>query len=216
LNFLAHIYLSGDSPEVRIGNIIGDYIKGNHYTSYPELIQQGMLMHRDIDHFTDSNTIVKQTNHLFQEKYHKYAGIVTDILYDHFLANLWSNYSADNFNLFIKGVYHLLKDHWEIIPQEMKPFASRCMENNWIKSYAEIDGIGRVLWMMSQRTSLPDESKFAIDVLNSKYKIIEDMFKDYFPVLVSFIENKYHIVIRKPANSIISANAASQAGCRQA
>jgi acyl carrier protein phosphodiesterase len=216
LNFLAHIYLSGDSPEVRMGNIIGDYIKGNHYSTYPELIRQGILMHRDIDHFTDSNQIVKQTNHLFKERYHKYSGIVTDILYDHFLANLWTNYSADNFNLFIKGIYHLLQDNWKIIPQEMQPFASRCMENNWIKSYAEVAGIGRVLWMMSQRTSLPDESKYAIEVLNNKYAVIEDMFKEYFPQLISFIENKYQVVIRKPQITNSASTVTSQAGYRRA
>jgi len=216
LNFLAHIYLSGDSPELRIGNIIGDYIKGNQYTNYPELIRQGIVMHRDIDRFTDSHQIVKHTNHLFTERYHKYSGIVTDILYDHFLANLWSNYSADKFNLYIKGIYHLLKDNWEIIPFEMQEFASRCMENNWIKSYAEIDGIGRILWMMSQRTSLPDESKFAIEVLNSKYTMIEDMFREYFPQLVGFIENKYQVIIRKPEISNPASTEASQAGYRRA
>ena len=119
MNFLAHIYLSGDSPEIRMGNIIGDNIKGNHYSSYSEPIRTGIIMHRDIDRFTDSHEIVKLTNQLFIERYHKYSGIVTDILYDHFLANLWSLYSADEFNLYIRGIYHLLKDNWEIIPKEM-------------------------------------------------------------------------------------------------
>ena len=199
-----------------MGNIIGDYIKGNHYSDYPELIRQGIVMHRDIDRFTDSHKIVKETNHLFTERYHKYSGIVTDILYDHYLANLWNNYSADNFNFYIKGIYHLLKDKWEIIPLEMQEFASRCMENNWIKSYAEINGIGRILWMMSQRTTLPDESKFAIEILNSKYTLIEDMFKEYFPQLVAFIENKYHVVIRKPQISGTIITGASRAGYHQA
>jgi acyl carrier protein phosphodiesterase len=216
LNFLAHIYLSGDSPEVRMGNIIGDYIKGNQYSNYPEFIRLGIVMHRDIDGFTDSHQTVKHTNHLFTERYHKYSGIVTDILFDHFLANLWKNYSADDFDLYINGIYHLLKNNWNIIPLEMQTFASLCMENNWIKSYAEIDGIGRVLWMMSQRTSLPDESKFAIEVLNAKYALIEDMFKEYFPQLVGFIENKYQVIIRKPAITDSASTVASQVGYRRA
>jgi acyl carrier protein phosphodiesterase len=216
LNFLAHIYLSGDSPEVRMGNIIGDYVKGNQYSNFPEHLRMGILMHRDIDGFTDSHEIVKRTNHLFTERYHKYSGIVTDILYDHFLANLWNTYSADDFDLYVKGIYHLLKDKWEIIPTEMQVFASRCMENNWIKSYADIDGIGRVLWMMSQRTSLPDESKFAIEVLNAKYSMIENMFKEYFPKLVGFIENKYQVIIRKPVIKSSVSTEASQAGYRRA
>lgn len=201
MNFLAHIYLSGDSPDIRMGNIIGDYIKGNHYSGYPETIRTGIIMHRDIDRFTDSHPLVKETNQLFIERYHKYAGIVTDIIYDHYLGNLWSLYSADEFNLYIRGIYHLLKDNWTVLPPEMHEFASRCMENNWIKSYADINGIGRILWMMSQRTSLPDESKFAIEILNSKYTVIEDLFKEYFPQLVNFIETKYQVTIRKPVKS---------------
>ncbi len=199
MNFLAHIYLSGDSPEVRMGNIIGDYVKGNHYNDYPELIRKGLLMHRDIDYFTDSHPIVKRTNLFFIDRFHKYSGIITDILYDHFLAIHWNNYSADNFDEYLRGVYHLLKDNYEILPDEMKDFASKCMENNWIKTYASIEGIGRILWMMSQRTSLPDESKYAIEVLRANYQAIDNQFLEYFPHLVSFIEEKYKVLIRKAA-----------------
>jgi acyl carrier protein phosphodiesterase len=216
LNFLAHIYLSGDSSEVRMGNIIGDYIKGNQYNLYPELIRMGILMHRDIDHFTDANPIVKLTNRLFTERFHKYAGIVTDIFYDHFLASRWNDYSPDNFDNYLKGVYLLLKDNWDLLPDEMKGFALRCMENNWLKSYATIEGIGKVLWMMSQRTSLPDESKYAVEVLKSNYTFVNGHFMEYFPQLVSYIEEKYKVVIRKTEKNHILPSEVSQAGYHRA
>jgi len=199
LNFLAHIYLSGDSPEVKMGNIIGDYIKGNHYNDYSGLLRKGILMHRDIDSFTDSHSIVKSTNHLFTPRLHKYSGIITDILYDHFLANHWNDFSADDFDEYVKGIYYLLKNNFNTLPMEMQGFATKCMENNWIKSYASIEGIGRVLWMMSQRTSLPDESRYAIEVLKTNYELIDSQFMEYFPQLIAFIEEKYKIGIRRAA-----------------
>ncbi len=88
MNFLAHIYLSGDNDEIKLGNFIGDYIKGNAYNKYPPLIRKGILLHRKIDYFTDSHPIVRNHKSFFYDKYHKYAGIIIDIIYDHFLSLL--------------------------------------------------------------------------------------------------------------------------------
>jgi acyl carrier protein phosphodiesterase len=195
VNFLAHTYLSGDSTEIRMGNIIGDYVKGNQFNQYPELIRKGILMHRDIDSFTDSHPLVKQTNKFFTERYRKYSGIVTDIFFDHFLANHWSLYSPIDFSEYVKGIYFLIKGEWKWLPEEMHVFASSCMENNWIKSYARIDGIEHVLYMMSLRTSLPDESLFAGKVLRENYAALESLFLEFFPQLIQFIESKHSIPI---------------------
>ena len=45
MNVLAHIYLSGDSEKIIIGNYIGDYVKGRDYLNYPEQIRKGIILH---------------------------------------------------------------------------------------------------------------------------------------------------------------------------
>ena len=55
MNFLGHFYLSQDDPELIVGNFIADHIKGKKYIDYPSGISKGIMMHRNIDHFTDSH-----------------------------------------------------------------------------------------------------------------------------------------------------------------
>ena len=92
MNYLAHIFLSGSSEEILIGNFIGDYVKGRDYLNYPAQIKKGILLHRRIDSFTDSHKIVHQSMSYFAPQYHKYAGIIIDILYDHYLIKNWDRY----------------------------------------------------------------------------------------------------------------------------
>ena len=45
MNYLAHIYLSGDDhPLLKIGNFAADSIKGKAYKKFPQAIQQGILL----------------------------------------------------------------------------------------------------------------------------------------------------------------------------
>ena len=86
MNFLAHIYLSGNNKEITIGNFIADGIRGKDYKKYPEAIQTGILLHRQIDTFTDAHKTVRQSTKRLHENYGHYSGVIVDILYDHFLA----------------------------------------------------------------------------------------------------------------------------------
>ncbi len=87
MNFLAHAYLSFDHPEILVGNMISDFVKGNARFQYAEAIQQGITLHRRIDCFTDGHEATKNMKDFFREYYRLYSGPITDILYDHFLAN---------------------------------------------------------------------------------------------------------------------------------
>ena len=93
MNFLAHTYLSGCNEEIIVGNFMGDYVKGSRYMDFPEMVKKGILIHRDIDTFTDMHLITRRSKQMVAAKYSKYAGIIIDIFYDHFLASLWDDYS---------------------------------------------------------------------------------------------------------------------------
>jgi len=94
MNYLAHLYLSGPSEEIKVGNFIGDYVKGNNYNRYSQKIQKGILMHRQIDSFMDNHPITRQSASIFKTRYKRYSSVVIDIIYDHFLATSWNNYIA--------------------------------------------------------------------------------------------------------------------------
>ncbi len=44
MNFLAHIYLSGDNDLIKIGNFMADGIRGKHFESYPIDVQKGIIL----------------------------------------------------------------------------------------------------------------------------------------------------------------------------
>src|SRR5450432_1821563 len=90
MNFLAHLYLSGDNPQVMIGNFIGDFVKGKNLTErFDTDVAKGIALHREIDWFTDTHIVVKQSKDRLRPKYRHYAGVIVDIFYDHFLAKNW-------------------------------------------------------------------------------------------------------------------------------
>lgn len=195
MNFLAHTYLSGCNEEIIVGNFMGDYVKGKNYLLFPEQVKKGILIHRDIDSFTDMHRITRICKKRVAVKYHKYAGIVIDIFYDHFLASLWDNYSTLPLNEFVNRSYDLLKRNYKVLPSAIKRWFPTFLENNWMMAYTTEDGIEMVLERMSANTSLPDHSAFAVEVLRDQYSIFMDDFLEFFPLIIKFLEEKYEIEI---------------------
>jgi len=195
VNFLAHTYLSGCNEEIIVGNFMGDYVKGRRYENYPEQVMKGILIHRDIDSFTDMHQITRVSKQRLASRYHKYAGIITDIFYDHFLASLWDNYSNLPLNEFVNRTYDILKRNYNVLPDAIKRWFPTFMESNWMMTYNTVDGIELVLERMSANTSLPDHSAFAVEVLRGQYALFMDDFLRFFPLIIQFLEEKYEIEI---------------------
>lgn len=200
MNYLAHLYLSGESELLKVGNFIGDYVKGKHYEQFEPGIQQGILLHRQIDSFTDKHSKVKEAAQLFHPKYGRYSGIVIDIIFDHFLASGWNNYSVISLRNFLKGVYAVLLSHFSILPRQVKLFLPFLIQQKRLESYASFEGLNESLEIMARRTSLPDEADFAMQVLNANYAILEELFNSFFQELLHFVEKNFEIEIEKPAN----------------
>ena len=195
MNFLAHTYLSGCNEEIIVGNFMGDYVKGRSYMLFPEEVKKGILIHRDIDSFTDMHQITRISKQRVASRYHKYAGIITDIFYDHFLASLWDDYSNLALNEFVNRTYDLLKRNYKVLPDSIKRWFPTFLENNWMMTYSSVDGIELVLERMSAHTSLPDHSAFAVEVLRDQYALFLDDFVRFFPLIIEFLEEKYEIEI---------------------
>ncbi|OIP50155.1 MAG: DUF479 domain-containing protein [Flavobacteriaceae bacterium CG_4_8_14_3_um_filter_34_10] len=186
MNYLAHIYLSGTDEEVIIGNFIADGIKGNKYQKFPIGIQKGILLHREIDTFTDAHSIVRQSTKRLHENYGHYSGIIVDILYDHFLAKNWSIYSSIPLNEFVNNFYQLLHNNFDILPiriQKMIPFM---IADNWLLSYATVPGIGKILYQMNYRTKNKSKMNFAVLELEEHYEAFEAEFTIFFKELNKF------------------------------
>ncbi len=190
MNYLAHIYLSGDDDLVTIGNFIADGIKGQRYKNYDRDIQIGILLHRHIDTFTDSHKTVRQSTKRLHKKYSHYSGIIVDILYDHFLAKNWSKYSETPLKHYVEHFYTSLNDNYEVLPARIQKMMPYMITDNWLLSYATIEGISKVLSGMNQRTKNRSGMDEAVIELEAFYNEFEEEFTSFFDELIRFSKEK--------------------------
>lgn len=195
MNFLAHTYLSGCNEEIIVGNFMGDYVKGKNYNRFPELVRKGILIHRDIDTYTDMHPITRRSKLRISPRYHKYAGIIIDIFYDHFLASLWNDFSSLPLQDFVSRTYDLLKRNYKVLPEAVKRWFPTFLENNWMMAYQTVEGIELVLERMAANTSLPNHAGYAVEVLSERYDSFKNDFLEFFPSIIEFLEEKYKIEI---------------------
>lgn len=190
MNFLAHIFLSGKNEELIIGNFIADSVKGKKYLNFPPDIQKGILLHRSIDFYTDTHpTVRKSTSRLFKN-YSHYSSVIVDIFYDHFLASNWSRYSDTSLEIFIAEFYLLLQSNFSILPEPIQRFLPIMIEENWLLSYASLEGIQKILYQMNIRTKGRSKMDEAIKDLRENYEVFREDFNDFFPELQEFSHNK--------------------------
>ncbi len=186
MNYLAHIYLSGDDERIKIGNFIADGIKGNKYKSYPKNIQLGILLHRKIDWFSDNDDIVKRSKRRLDKRYGHYKGVIIDIFYDHYLAKNWKNYSDVPLKEYTHEFYTILQDNIELLPERIKYLMKYMINDDWLSNYANLNGIERVLIGMNRRTKEVSKMDLAIHDLEAKYEEFEEDFELFFNRLSNF------------------------------
>ena len=177
MNYLAHIFLSGENSNVMIGNFMADSIKGSKHDSYPAEIQKGILLHRQIDTTTDAHPAFRQSTKRLHKNYGHYSGIIVDIFYDHFLAKNWSEYSDIPLADYIQSFYKLLRDNFEILPANIQKMVPIMMEGNWLLIYADLEGIDRVLAGMNRRTKNRSGMDKAGQELKEFYTLFEADFR---------------------------------------
>lgn len=193
MNFLAHIYLSGDNDQIKVGNFIGDFIKGHQFMEYPTLIRKGILLHRNIDHFTDNSPIAHQAKLKFVPKFRHYSGIIVDMVYDHILAKEWHQYSCVEMEDFVNDFHNLVLNNMEYIPHELKINIPRLIKNQRLLKYRTIDGLENSLTAMTNYTSLPDYINYAINIVNDDYNFFSENFNRFFIKIIKYIKNVHNI-----------------------
>ena len=190
MNFLAHIYLSGDNDLIKIGNFMADGIRGKHFENYPLEIQKGIVLHRAIDTFTDAHPIFRLSTKKLHEKYHHYAGVIVDVFYDHFLAKNWIQYSDENLDDFVDRFYQSLQANNSNLSERTKALMPYMIKHNWLVSYQTIEGINQILTQMDQRTKNESKMRFATDELLQFYSEFETEFTEFFKEIILFSKNK--------------------------
>ncbi|MDP5081900.1 MAG: ACP phosphodiesterase [Winogradskyella sp.] len=186
MNFLAHIYLSGDHNLLMVGNFAADGVRGNKYKLYPKEMQAGIKLHREIDTFTDAHPLFRKCTKRLHKGYGHYSGVIVDIFFDHFLAKNWDQYSEIPLSIFVAEFYDTLVQHKELLPPRFQTLTPIMIEGNWLLSYATIDGIQLVLNGMNRRTKGLSKMNEATEELKTHYAAFEEDFTAFFQELIEF------------------------------
>ena len=190
MNFLAHLYLSENNTNILLGNFFADHIPGNNFTHFHPEIQQGILLHREIDTFTDAHEIVRKSKRRLHPRYRHYKGVIIDIFYDHYLAKNWQMYSEVPLAKFAESVYTLLQENLEILPEKTKHLLPYMIEYNWLYNYQFIEGIEKVLNGMNNRTQKKSQMHLAVEDLQNLHSEFEEDFSVFFEDLRIFSNQK--------------------------
>jgi acyl carrier protein phosphodiesterase len=194
MNFLAHIYLSGHDPDLIIGNFIADHVKGKQFFNFSPEIRKGILLHREIDSFTDSHPVVSDTKSRIRPVFKKYAPVVADVYYDHFLAASWSQLSDTSLEVFAADFYKMISKSADILPDRTRNMLTYMIRQDWLTSYATVDGIGNILKAMAARASFTSNMEKGGDELLRSYNFIKKDFEDFFPELQNHATQKISIL----------------------
>ncbi|MGO4818829.1 ACP phosphodiesterase [Flavobacterium sp. W22_SRS_FP1] len=190
MNFLAHIYLSGDNDLIKIGNFMADGIRGKQFETFPMEIQKGIALHRAIDTFTDAHPVFRTSTKKLHKRYHHYAGVIVDVFYDHFLSKNWTNYSNEGLDDYIQRFYQSLNDNTAILTEKTIYLMPYMIEQNWLLSYQTVNGIDNILTQMDSRTKNKSKMRFASEELQESYLEFEKEFTVFFEDLRAHANEK--------------------------
>jgi len=168
MNFLAHAMLAEKTPALMVGGVIGDWIKGPLPGCLPTDLAQGVALHRAIDGFVETHPAFRCSRARVSHERRRYAGVLVDIFYDHLLARDWERYQPVILPIYCQSIYQQIEARMDDLP-DSACFAMRLMaQEDWLQSYAVLDGIADVLRRMAQRAKRPNplaggEAEFLAD-----------------------------------------------------
>lgn len=190
LNYLAHIFLSGKNHRLQIGNFIGDFVKGSKFNTYPSGIQEGIILHRKIDSYTDSHDVVKETILLLRPAFGRYSGIIADMYFDYFLAVNFRIYSKKPLYLFACRFYFFAFLNYNQLPLKVKRFIFHFISTNRLYKYSSIDGLKRSLEIMANHKITALDPDKIITFLLEHLDELEGKFHQFFPDLVEYVRTE--------------------------
>ena len=180
MNYLAHIVLSFNNPELIVGNFIADSVHGNNFDGLSENVVNGIMLHRKIDTFTDSHPIYLTSKHRFSNDFGKYSGVLMDMIYDHYLAKNFHKFSELELQKFCSNVYDLLYEHLHYFPEPAKRFYGYMIEHNVLYNYSTLKGLEIVLTHLNHRIRHRYQLQNSIQLIKEQNNETEEEFFIFF------------------------------------
>jgi len=180
INYLAHAYLSFNQPEILVGNMISDFVKGKKKLDYPPQIQSGITLHRLIDDYTDRHIATKAAKEIFRPRYRLYSGAFTDIVYDYFLATDKNEFSPESLYTFSVNTYATLDKYFHLFPDPFSKMFPFMKKHNWLYNYRTTWGIERSFEGLVRRAEYLEESAIAFQLFETNIQLFKDCYRQFW------------------------------------
>lgn len=193
MNYLAHLLLSSHSSDALLGALLGDFVKGRAMHAYAPPVRDAIALHRAIDRYTDAHEIVRESRARVSTERRRFAGVLVDIFFDHFLARYWGRFCSQPLDAFTAQVYTVLRTRRAELPERLARMAPYMSAEDWLGSYAEIWAVDAALQGMARRLRrYPRAAVFAdgVQELERRYPQFEQDFLSFFPHLLAFSESE--------------------------
>lgn len=190
MNYLVHLYLSGPDPLHQLGGLMGDFVKGPLTDQYPAGITTGLRLHRQIDVLAHNSPSTRNSRRRLDAKYGHGRGIIVDIFYDHFLANVWSEYSQETLPAYAARIYQLLADNHRQLPGKLQQITPRMAQDNWLVSYRQPSVVARALDRIAQRLSKPLPLDEAVEDLATHEALFLQDFRNFMAEATAFVKKE--------------------------
>jgi acyl carrier protein phosphodiesterase len=192
MNYLAHLYLSEPTEAAWLGSLLGDFVKGPLDGRYGEDITRAITLHRKIDSFTDTHPVVLRSKSRISAGRRRYAGIMMDMFYDHFLAKYWREFHDEPLDEFTARIYAILGRQHAMLPERLQRMAPNMAQWNWLASYAQVHSIHAALDRMGLRLKRENRLLNSADELVEHYGELEADFRAFMPQVLQFAK-RHHL-----------------------
>lgn len=189
MNYLAHAYLSFHDPDLLVGNMIADFVKGKKVFHLSEAIQRGIRLHRAIDQFTDQHPATRVASQYFKPFYGLYSNVFMDVVYDHFLASDQQYFSPDSLAEFAVAVYLQLEQRHDQLPLLFQQVFYYMRVQNWLSGYRDREAIRRSFYGIVQRSRYLEDAAPAFWIFETHYAELEASYHAFFPEVVLFAKD---------------------------
>lgn len=183
MNYLAHFLLAEQSSDGLMGSLLGDFVKGRLDNRFPERVRRAIALHRAIDSFTDAHPLHLESRNRVSAARRRYAGIIIDVCYDHFLCKYWTDYCDESLPDFAARVYDLLSAHRGPLPERLEGILPRMIADDWLASYAQLENVGRAIDGIARRVTRSNPLAGGVREIERNYGALGEDFQAFFPAL---------------------------------
>ncbi len=190
MNFLAHFHLAWPDAGLIAGGLEGDFVKGPLRGALPPHLERGIKLHRAVDAFTDGHSLIQHLRQCLPPDLRRYAGILIDLSFDHYLSRHWSDFSDIPLTDFNSEVYRTLTAQQFILSEGGRRMLARLVEFDVLGLYLQWDNVLASATRIGERFQRSNPFLDLERQLSPAQDTLEQAFLNFYPQLQSFCKQR--------------------------